>query len=75
MFQGILYLIESKNPPVFDTPMVIRFGHVPTIGQAFFFNDGWHLSTVQAIKYQDGYNVITTLNSKYILYPIPLEAI
>lgn len=72
MHTGTLYLIKSKNPPVFKTPLRINYMVPPKEGQAFLFTkyDGCgmcSLSTVQAIWIDDGFTKIKTRNSLYVL--------
>ena len=69
---GTLYLIKSKNPPVFKTPMAIQYSRAPKVGQAFLFdNGGWggmcNLSIVKHIRRVQGVLLIETLNSVYVL--------
>lgn len=66
-----LLFVKSKNPPVFNTPLEIYFQHDPKVGEAFLFSyRGLHacnLSTVKKITRYDGFKVIQTRNSYYIL--------
>ena len=70
---GVLIFIESKNPPVFKTPMAIRWTTDPKKGEAFLFGSDEHvsqcnLSAVQQIKKIDNCLLIKTRNSTYVLY-------
>lgn len=69
--EGILNLIKSKNPPVFNTPLRINYTEPPVKGEAFLFTRGGlcgcNLSVVKKITRFDGFMVIQTLNSYYTL--------
>lgn len=72
VLEGTLHFISSKNPPVFATPMTIRYTRPPEKGEAFLFGrdrgfDRCNLSLVQKISKFDGFIVIKTLNSYYVL--------
>ncbi len=80
MKQGILYLVESRRPPVFRTPMVITYSQEPKLDEAFIFHavngpSYCNLSVTQKLVEVDGYKRIKTLNSEYILYPLPKDTI
>lgn len=67
-----LLFVKSKNPPVFSTKENIHYTTPPKVGQAFIFNRdnglwGANLSTVKKITKYDGFKVIQTRNSYYIL--------
>jgi hypothetical protein len=70
---AVLTLVESKNPPVFQTPMVIYYGEqdAPRIGESFLFINERHgncnTSEVKAIRFHSEQNVqqLVTLNSVY----------
>lgn len=61
-----LFFVESRNPPVFKSPLRITFTDEPKVGEAFFFNTG-HLSVVQEVVSMQNYRLIKTLNSIYML--------
>ena len=70
---GVLVFLESKNPPVFKTPMNVRWTHDPHKDEPFIFGNEDHmetcnLSTVQQIKRIDNCLLIKTRNSTYALY-------
>lgn len=75
LLTGVLHFIKSKNPPVFHTPMDIRYAIPPTEGQAFLFGRDYdfiercNLSTVKKITEFDGFCVIQTRNSYYLFTP------
>lgn len=77
--KGTLLLIKSKRPPVFGVaPVAIEYIRPPKKGQAFLFRrtgssspfelfSCCNLSTVQKISKFDGFSVVQTLNSYYVL--------
>lgn len=76
---GMLHLIKSKYSPVFRTPMQVQYAIVPRKGQSFLFSSAqscscW-TSVVQKIKKLDGFAVIETLNSVYILADVSEKAL
>jgi hypothetical protein len=76
--KSILYLIESRNPPVFETPIVIEHNDSPKVGEAFLFechmSKYCNVSTIKSIEQRKGHVIVTTRNSIYALYPLPTEA-
>lgn len=66
-----LIFIKSVNPPVFRTPLEIYYRMEPKVGEAFLFSyRGFHycnLSEVRKITKFDGFKVIRTRNSSYVL--------
>ncbi len=69
---GILYFVESRNPPVFVTPMKISFKDLPVEGNAFYFStygkmDHCNLSMIKKITPLGVGYKIQTRNSKYLL--------
>jgi hypothetical protein len=72
MKTGVLYLLVSKNPPVFTTPMRIRFTRGPKVGESFLFSkDGLfgqcNLSETKRLMRYHGFTLIKTRNSTYVL--------
>ena len=72
VFEGTLHLLKSKNPPVFNPTSEIRYVIPPKKGQSFLFNfdhgfDRCNLSVVKKITRFNGFEVIQTLNSYYVL--------
>lgn len=72
MYSGTLHLIKSKNPPVFATPMTIHYTERPKKGGLFLFGKtqwlmGCNLSEIRKISKFDGFIVIETRNSYYVL--------
>lgn len=66
-----LLFVKSKNPPVFHTPLEVYYRYAPKVGESFFFSyRGFHacnLSEVKKITKFDGFIVIQTRNSYYVL--------
>lgn len=66
-----LLFIKSKNPPVFQTPLEICYKDDPEVEGLFIFSyRGFHmcnLSQIKQITKFDGFSVIRTRNSYYIL--------
>lgn len=71
--KGILTLVESKNPPVFETPMEINFTVLPRLDESFLFTSSryGHCNTsevkVSAVDSETGEWLLTTRNSIYRL--------
>jgi hypothetical protein len=68
---GTLYLIKSKNLPVFRTPMTIRYTHDPVLGESFLFSTTFsnycNLSETKKLDVYEGFKIIATRNSFYVL--------
>lgn len=66
-----LIFIKSVNPPVFRTPLEIYYTVDPKVGEAFLFGyRGFYscnFSTIRKITKFDGFMVIRTRNSSYLL--------
>jgi hypothetical protein len=74
MKTGILYLIESKNPPVFQTPLRIMYRRGPKLGESFLFASRpfqqCNLSEAKRLTRFKGFTIIKTRNSTYVLHAV-----
>ncbi len=73
IFKGTLHLLKSSRPPVFRPVTDVEYLVAPKKGQAFLFSEEGrlysrcHTSTVQKVSKFDGFVVLKTLNSAYVL--------
>jgi len=70
-YQGLLYSVWSRNPPVFTSPVFIRYLWPPAAGEAFLFrlrSFGYgNLSNVAYVVNLWVLKIIRTRNSLYVL--------
>lgn len=73
IYNGMLTLISSENPPVFGLPAKINFINMPKIGDSFVFEhpqDGLCVTSdvkTTAIDSETGEHLIQTRNSLFKL--------